>query len=77
MHIHYDRLYQCTANDITFSYTTHKTRALPDVYSLVLKPQSHWIVRFLDRAIEDDLAELRPIGKVCYFSISGFMLRLI
>ena len=31
-----------------------------------LKPQSHRIVRLLDRTIGCDLANVRPIGKVCY-----------
>ena len=33
---------------------------------LVLKPQSHRIVRFIDRTIGCDLANVRPIGNVCY-----------
>ena len=31
-----------------------------------VKPQSHRIVRFLDRTIGCDLANVRPIGNVCY-----------
>ena len=31
-----------------------------------LKPQSHRIVRLLDRTIGCDLANVRPIGNVCY-----------
>ena len=42
-----------------------------------LKPQSHRIVRFLDRAIGGDLAEIRPIGNVCDDLNSGRMLRLL
>ena len=32
-----------------------------------LKPQSHRIVRFLDRTIGCDLANVRPIDNVCYY----------
>ena len=32
----------------------------------LLKPQSHRIVRLLDRTIGCDLANVRPIGNVCY-----------
>ena len=32
----------------------------------LLKPQSHRLVRFLDRMIGCDLANVRPIGNVCY-----------
>ena len=31
----------------------------------LLKPQSHQIVRFVDRTIGCDLVQLRPIGNVC------------
>ena len=31
-----------------------------------IKPQSHRIVRFLDRTIGCDSAKMRPIGNVCY-----------
>ena len=31
-----------------------------------LKPQSHRIVRLLDRTTGCDLANVRPIGNVCY-----------
>ena len=31
-----------------------------------LRPQSHRIVRFLDRTIGCDLANVQPIGNVCY-----------
>ena len=31
-----------------------------------VKPQSHRIVRFLDRTIGCDWAMVRPIGNVCY-----------
>ena len=33
---------------------------------LMFKPQSHRIVRFLNRTIGFDLANVRPIGNVCY-----------
>ena len=32
----------------------------------IIKPQSHRIVRFLDRTISCDWAKVRPIGNVCY-----------
>ena len=31
-----------------------------------VKPQTHRIVRLLDRTIGCDLANVRPIGNVCY-----------
>ena len=33
---------------------------------MVVKPQSHRIVRLLDRTISCDLANVRPIRNVCY-----------
>ena len=33
---------------------------------LRVKPQSHRIVRLLDRTVGCDLANVRPIGNVCY-----------
>ncbi len=40
---------------------------LASVFTVVsIKPQSHRIVRFFDRAIGRDLTELRPISNVCY-----------
>ena len=33
---------------------------------VLLKPQSHRIVRLLDRTIGCDQANVRPIGNVCY-----------
>ena len=35
-------------------------------YKMALKPQSHRIVRLLDRTIGCYLANVRPIGNVCY-----------
>ena len=38
--------------------------------SLTLKPQSHRIVRLRDRTIGCDLANVRPIGNVCYEAVA-------
>ena len=35
-------------------------------WSCYVKPQSHRIVRFLDRTIGCNWADVRPIGNVCY-----------
>ena len=37
-----------------------------DPYTISEYTQSHRIVRFLDRTIGCDLANVRPIGNVCY-----------
>jgi hypothetical protein len=42
-----------------------------------LKPQSHRIVRFLDRAIGGDLAQVRPIATSAAISICNRILRLL
>ena len=34
--------------------------------SAIIKPQSHRIVRFLDRTIGWDWAKVRPLGNTCY-----------
>jgi hypothetical protein len=43
----------------------------------IVKPQSHRIVRFLDRAIGGDLAEVRPIATSAAISICYRILRLL
>jgi hypothetical protein len=44
---------------------------------MFVKPQSHRIVRFLDRAIGGDLPVVRPIAKSAAISICNRILRLL
>ena len=54
-----------------------KTSIIFNLCSLInLTPQSHRIVRYLDRVIGCDLVEIRPIGNVCNDLHSDRMLRL-
>ena len=48
-------------------YTWVRPRWRDEIQRLtILKPQSHRIIRLLDRTIGCDLANVRPIGNVCY-----------
>ena len=58
-------VYVAISDDVPNAY--HVGVEFPWIRTLVRhKPQSHRIVRFLDRAIGCDWAQVLPIGNVCY-----------
>ena len=51
-----------TSNDFTLQLDYY----IIATKSVIIKPQSHRIVRFLGRTIGWDWAKVRPLGNVCY-----------